>query len=195
MVVVDLVISDLMAVGKKLSLDVQPLICLNLLSEGRSRKSSCPGFKTCSMCFLSGILSAGTSKTLLACAASPGLVVDPDSQNQAVDAAPHTLRWFRQLWRWALWTWFGCAVKGKLETDRLLFYRYVCSQLLCHTLCCHARPPRHGGLWSLSPGTSSLHDLQILKAEFRDWVHSDSPARSWKSQQLVSLNKATFSSE
>lgn len=90
--VVDHVISVLMAVGKKLSLDVQPLICLHLLSEGRSRNASCPEFKTSSTCFLSGIFSNATLKALLACAASPGLVVDPDCQNQAVDEAPQTLR-------------------------------------------------------------------------------------------------------
>lgn len=151
--VVDHMISVLIAVGKEPSLHVQPLICLNLLSERRRRNSSRPGFKTSSTCFLSGIFSAATSKTLLACAASPGLVVDPDSQNQAVDDTPQTLCWFRQQRRWALWTWFGFAMKGKSGIDGLLCYRSVCTELLCHTSCCHAPPPQDDGLWSLSPGT------------------------------------------
>lgn len=64
--VVDHMISVLIAFVKKLSLHVQPLICLHLLSEGRRRNSSRPGFKTSCTCFLSGIFSTATSKTLLA---------------------------------------------------------------------------------------------------------------------------------
>lgn len=43
------------------------------------------------MPFISGIFPAAASKTLQACAASPGLNVDPDSQNHAVDGALQTL--------------------------------------------------------------------------------------------------------
>lgn len=179
--VVDHVISVLMTVRKKLS--VQPLICLPLLSEGGSRNSSCPEFKTFFVCFLSGIFSKGTSKTLLACAAFPGLVVDPDDQNQAVDDAPQTLgrrsadsgssdaelcaHGLDLQWK-ASWRLMDCCVAG-MSAPSCCVTRCVVTHCRLNTMAF--------GLWV--QGRLPFLTCKYLRQSSEFWVRSDSPARCW----------------
>lgn len=68
---------------------VRVFVCMrSCVWEKKWISSSC---QASSMPFISGIFPAAASKTLQACAASPGLIVDPDSQNHAVDGALQTL--------------------------------------------------------------------------------------------------------
>lgn len=142
------------------------------------------------MPFISGIFPAAASKTLQACAASPDLFVDPDSQSHAVDGALQTL----------------CSVKRRLlfliqtaAALRSVDVVWICnerrvgdgptavlqgcllpaavSHFLSSRTTTWTRWRRLIGLWSLSPGAYSLPDfLEILKTELCPCtpLHSDS---------------------
>lgn len=147
----------------------------DLSASWGSRNSSYPGFRTFSTCFLGGIFFTATSKTLLACAASPVLVVDPDTQDHRHSSESSSMEAEHR--RHGL----GCNEMLVGNGWPAAVLQAVSSPLLCHTASLHAPPPQHDGLWSLSPGMPSLLDLlQVLKTDLCLCVplHSDSPARS-----------------
>lgn len=168
---------------------VRVFVCMRwCVWEKKWISSSC---QASSMPFISGISPAAASKTLQACAASPGLIVDPDSQNHAVDGALQTLCGVKRRLPFLIqtaaalrsvdvvWICNGRRVgDGPTAVLRGCLLPAAVSHILWSRTTAWTRWQRLIGLWSLSPGASSLPDLlEILKTELCPCtpLHSDSP--------------------